>query len=91
MYHVLSEAVEVDLANSRDVRQRPGKKTDKRDATWIAELLAHGLLTPSVVPPPKIRAVRDLTRTRVSLVQMCTQAKNRVYNIREDTNIKLRV
>ena len=89
VYHVLSEAVEVYLANSRDVRQRPGKKTDKRDATWIAELLAHGLLTPSFVPPPKIRAVRDLTRTRVSLVQMCTQAKNRVYKIREDTNIKL--
>jgi transposase len=89
VYHVLSEAVEVYLANSRDVRQRPGKKTDKRDATWIAELLAHGLLTPSFVPPPKIRALRDLTRTRVSLVQMCTQAKNRIYKILEDTNIKL--
>lgn len=87
--HVLSEAVEVHLANSRDVRQRPGKKTDKRDATWIAELLAHGLITPSFVPPPKIRALRDLTRTRVSLVQMCTQAKNRIYKILEDTNIKL--
>jgi transposase len=89
VYHVLSEAVEVHLANSRDVRQRPGKKTDKRDATWIAELLAHGLITPSFVPPPKIRALRDLTRTRVSLVQMCTQAKNRIYKILEDTNIKL--
>lgn len=89
VYHVLSEAVEVHLANSRDVRQRPGKKTDKRDATWIAELLAHGLITPSFVPPPKIRALRDLTRTRVSLVQMCTQAKNRIYKRLEDTNIKL--
>jgi transposase len=89
VYHVLSEAVEVHLANSRDVRQRPGKKTDKRDATWIAELLAHGLITPSFVPPPKIRALRDLTRTRVSLVQMCTQAKNRIDKILEDTNIKL--
>jgi hypothetical protein len=66
---VLSATVEVHLANSRDVRQRPGKKTDKSDATWVAELLAHGLIKPSFVPPPKIRALRDLTRTRVSLVQ----------------------
>jgi transposase len=89
VYHVLSEVVEVLVANSRDVRQRPGKKTDKRDAAWIAELLAHGLITPSFVPPPQIRALRDLTRTRVSLVQMRTQAKNRVYKMLEDTNIKL--
>jgi transposase len=65
------------------------KKTDKSDATWIAELLDHGLIKPSYVPPPKIRALRDLTRTRVSLVQTRTQAKNRVYKILEDTNIKL--
>jgi transposase len=89
VYHVLSDTVEVHLANSRDVRQRPGKKTDKNDATWLAELLAHGLITPSFVPPPKLRALRDLTRTRVSLVQTRTQAKNRVYTILEDTNIKL--
>jgi len=89
VYHVLSEAIEVCVANSRDVRQRPGKKTDESDATWIAELLAHGLITPSFVPPPEIRALRDLTRTRVSLVQTRTQAKNRVYKILEDTNIKL--
>ncbi len=54
--HVLSDTVDVHVAKSRDVRQRPGKKTDKRDATWIAELLAHGLITPRCVPPPKIRA-----------------------------------
>src|SRR5262245_55691633 len=52
VYHVLSDTVEVLVANSRDVRQRPGKKTDKNDAIWIAELLAHGLIKPSVVPPP---------------------------------------
>jgi transposase len=89
VYHVLSETLDVHLANSRDVRQRPGKKTDKKDATWIAELLAHGLIKPSFVPPPTIRALRDLSRTRVSLVQTRTQAKNRVYKILEDTNIKL--
>ena len=72
-YHVLSDAVKVWGANSHDVQQRPGQKTDKRDATWVAELLAHGLIKPSFVPPPEIRALRDLTRTRVSLVQTRTQ------------------
>jgi hypothetical protein len=89
VYHVLSEAVEVWEANGHDVRQRPGQKMDKRDATWIAELLAPGLIKPSCVPPPEIRALRDLTRVRVSPVQTRTQAKNWVYKILEDTNIKL--
>src|SRR5262249_38350796 len=52
------------VAHSHDVRQRPGTKTDRRAATWMAELLAHGLIKPSFVPPPEIRALRDLTRTR---------------------------
>jgi hypothetical protein len=60
-YHVLREAVEVSVADSHEVRQRPGQKTDQRAAIWIAKLLAHGLITPSFVPPPKIRALRDLT------------------------------
>jgi transposase len=77
------------VGNAREIRPRPGKKTDKADATWIAELLAHGLIRPSFVPPPMIRALRDLTRTRVGLVQTRTQAKNRVQKILEDSNIKL--
>ena len=89
VYHVVSEAIEVCVAKSQDGRQRPGKKTDESDATWIAELLAHGLIKPSVVPPPELRVLRDLTRTRVALVQTRTQAKNRVYKILEDTNITL--
>jgi transposase len=56
VYPVLSETVEVLVANSRDGWQRPGKKADKSDATWIAELLAHGLIKPSFVPPPSICA-----------------------------------
>ncbi len=71
------------------MRRRPGKKTDKADAIWIAELLAHGLIAPSFVPPPAIRALRDLTRTRVTLIQTRTQAKNRIQGILEDSNIKL--
>jgi transposase len=54
--HVVSAMVEVHVANGRDGRQRPGKKTDTSDAIWIAELVAPGLITPSVVPPPAMRA-----------------------------------
>jgi transposase len=89
VYHVLVGVVEVMVGNAREMRPRPGKKTDKADARWIAELLAHGLIRPSFVPPPEIRALRDLTRTRVGLVQTRTQAKNRVQKVLEDSNIKL--
>ena len=71
------------------MRRRPGHKTDPADACWIAELLAHGLIRPSFIPPPPIRALRDLTRTRVALVQTRSQTKNRVYKILEDANIKV--
>jgi transposase len=89
VYHVLAGTVEVLVGNAREMRPRPGKKTDPADATWIAELLAHGLIRPSFVPPPAISALRDLTRTRVALVQTRTQAKNRVHKVLEDTNVKL--
>jgi transposase len=68
VYHVLAGTVEVYIGNAHELRRRPGKKTDKRDAAWIAELLAHGLIQPSFVPPPDICALRDVTRTRVALV-----------------------
>ena len=90
IYHVLvSEIDHVIVGDPRDMRRRPGKKTDKLDADWISELLAHGLIAPSFVPPPHIAALRDLTRTRASLVQTRSQAKNRVHKILQDTNIKL--
>jgi transposase len=89
IYHVLVGVAEVFIGNAYDMRRRPGKKTDKADAIWIAELLAHGLIQPSFVPPPEIRALRDLTRTRVALIQTRTQAKNRIQAVLEDTNIKL--
>jgi transposase len=87
--HAVSDTVEGHLANRRDVRQRPGKKTDKGDATWIAALLAHGVSTPRCVPPPTMRAFRELTRTRVSLVQTRTHSTNRVDKMLEDTTITL--
>jgi transposase len=89
IYHVLVGVVEVSVGNAREMRPRPGHKTDPADARWIAELLAHGLIRPSFIPPPPICALRDLTRTRVALVQTRSQSKNRVYKILEDTNIKL--
>jgi transposase len=85
----LSDAVEGCVANSQEVRPRPGKKTDQRDAPWIAELLAQGLIKASFVPPPEMRALRDLTRPRGSLVQTRTPAQNRVSKSLADTNIKL--
>ena len=87
--HVLVEALEVVVANARSVRQRPGKKTDQADAAWLAELLAHGLVEPRFLPPPAIQAWRDLTRTRVALVQTRTQGQNRLSTVLADTNIKV--
>ena len=89
VYHVLEGMVEVLVGNAQEMRRRPGHKTDQADARWIAELLAHGLIRPSFIPPPPIGALRDLTRTRVTLIQSRAQAKNRVINVLEETNIKL--
>jgi transposase len=66
VYHVLCGTVEVYMGNAHEMRRRPGKKTDKAAAAWIAELWAPGLIRPSFVPPPAMRALRDVTRTRVA-------------------------
>src|SRR5262249_39043882 len=67
----------------------PGRKTDVNDATWIADLLAHGLIRPSFVPPTAIQELRDLTRTRKQLVREKTQHVQRVQRVLEDANVKL--
>lgn len=87
--HVLVETLEVVVANARSVRQRPGKKTDKADAAWLAERLAHGLVEPRFIPPPAVQALRDLPRTRVALGQSRTQVQTRISKVLEDTNIKV--
>ena len=89
VFHILSATIEVWVVNARDVKQRRGKKTDPKDAQWIAELLAHGLIEPSFVPPPWISALRDVVRMRTALVQTRTQVKNRILAVLEDTNVKL--
>jgi transposase len=89
VYHVLAGTVEVCIGNAHELRSRPGTKTDQREAAWMAELLAHGLIRPSFVPPPEICALREVTRTRVALGQTRSQSKNRVHTLLEDTNLKL--
>jgi hypothetical protein len=71
------------------VKAVPGRKTDTKDCQWIADLLQHGLLRGSFIPPNPIRELRDLTRMRASLRQDHTSVANRMQKILEDANIKL--
>jgi transposase len=89
VFHILEERFEVMLVNAQHIKRVPGRKTDVKDAEWIAELLQHGLLSPSFVPPPPIRNLRDLTRQRTQLVREKATAANRVQKVLEDANIKL--
>ena len=77
------------LVNPRDIKQVPGRKTDVKDAQWIAELLRHGLLPASFVPPAAVRRQRDLTRRRAELVARKADLANRVQKVLEECNIKL--
>jgi transposase len=77
------------LVNARHVKILPGRKTDVADAAWLAELLEHGLLRSSFVPPPEIRRLRDLTRYRKRLIQTHTAECQRVQKALEDAGIKL--
>jgi transposase len=89
VWHLLEGRFDLTLVNARHMRQVPGRKTDVKDAAWIARLLAHGLLSKSFVPPPPIRDLRDLTRQRAQLVADKAAVANRVQKILEDANIKL--
>jgi transposase len=77
------------LANATQVRNMPGRKSDVNDATWLAELLAHGLIRPSFVPPAAIQELRDLTRTRKQLVREMARHTLRIQKTLEDANLKL--
>jgi transposase len=89
VWHVLEGQVALVLANAAHIRNVPGRKTDMNDATWIADLLAHGLITASMVPPTPIQELRDLTRTRRHLVREIGQHTQRVQRVLEDANVKL--
>jgi transposase len=77
------------LVNAHHIKQVPGRKTDQKDSEWIAELLQHGLLKASFVPPLAIRQLRDLTRMRVKIRQTLASFANRIQKVLEDANIKL--
>jgi transposase len=77
------------LVNPRHLKKVPGRKTDVSDAEWIAQLLEHGLLRGSFVPPRPIRELRDLTRHRAQLAGEHTRVANRIHKLLEDANIKL--
>jgi len=89
VWHVLEGSFELVLANAQHVRNVPGRKSDVNDAMWLSDLLAHGLVQGSFVPPTPIQEVRDLTRTRKQLAREIVQHQNRIEKILEDTNIKI--
>jgi transposase len=89
VWHVLEGRVDLVLANAQHVRNVPGRKTDVHDATWLADLLAHGLIRSSFVPPAPIQELRDLTRTRKQLVREISQHSLRLQKTLEDANIKV--
>jgi transposase len=89
VWHLLEGQVELVLANAQHIRNVPGRKTDVNDAMWIADLLAHGLIRSSFVPPAPIQALRDLTRTRKQLVREIAQHTLRIQKILEDANLKV--
>jgi transposase len=80
---------EVLLVNAQHIKAVPGRKTDQKDSEWIADLLQHGLLRGSFVPPRPTRELRDLTRYRVSLTEECNRVSNRIQKVLEDANLKL--
>jgi transposase len=89
IWHLLEGRFELVLANAQHIRNVPGRKTDVNDATWIADLLAHGLIRSSFVPPAAIQELRDLTRTRKQLVREVSQHTLRIQKVLEDANIKV--
>lgn len=89
VWHVLEGHATLVLANAMHIRNIPGRKSDKNDATWISDLLALGLIRSSLVPPAPIQALRDLTRTRKQLVREITRHTQRIQKTLEDANVKL--
>ena len=89
VFNILEGQFEVILANARHIKAVPGRKTDVKDCEWIADLLAHGLVRPSFIPPAPLRELRDLTRYRKCLSRQRVEEANRVHKLLEDANIKL--
>ncbi|HEY5185925.1 MAG TPA: IS110 family transposase [Actinomycetes bacterium] len=89
VFYCLEERMECWLLNAAHMKAVPGRKTDVKDAEWIAQLLEHGLVSPSFVPPPQIRQLRNLTRYRSQLMGDRTRDAGRLEKLLEDASIKL--
>ncbi len=89
VWHVLDGSFELVLANAMHIKNVPGRKTDVSDAMWIADLLAHGLIRASFVPPTPVQDLRALTRTRKQLIRERASHVNRIDKILQDANLKL--
>jgi transposase len=89
VYNLLEEGRSIVLVNPQHMKAVPGRKTDVKDSEWLADLLRHGLLKASFIPPKPIRELRELTRYRKTLVQERTQEVNRLQKVLEGANIKL--
>jgi len=89
VFNILEGAMEVILTNARDAKGYKARKTDVIDAEWLADLLRHGLLKASFIPPLAIRELRELTRYRESLIRERTALANRIQKLVESANIKL--
>jgi transposase len=89
VFNILEGVLTVILVNARHIKAVPGRKTDVRDCEWLADLLRHGLLKASFIPPLEIRELRELTRYRQTLVTEHTAVANRLQKLLESANIKL--
>ncbi len=89
VFAVLETRVECWLLNAQHLHNVPGRKTDVADSAWIAQLVEHGLVRPSFVPPPLVRDLRDLTRLRTAITQERTRAIQRLEKVMQDAGIKL--
>jgi len=89
IWNILEDGFELMLVNAQHIKQVPGRKTDVLDCQWIADLLRHGLIRASFVPPSPQRDLRELTRQRSQLIAERARVANRVQKILEDANIKL--
>src|ERR671918_2280379 len=89
IYNLLEEEFTVWVVNARHIKNVPGRKTDVKDAEWIADLLSHGLLSPSLIPDRGQRELRELVRYRRRLIQNRAQVVNRIQKVLEAANIKL--
>jgi transposase len=89
IYYMLEDDFELWLLNARHLKNVPGRKTDVKDAAWICQLVEHGLVRPSFVPPKEIRELRNLTRYRKAQIEERTREVQRLEKVLQDAGIKL--